>query len=82
MKVSSYPGCSPKGAALDYAASIPGVAPLPELPLAAREDGHCCGPGAAPGVNHHLSLALGGPQAPVWLAKDLKDPGLCSRARL
>jgi hypothetical protein len=75
MKVSSYPGRSLEGAALDYAASIPGVTPLPELHLAEREDGNCCGPSAAPSVNHHLSLALGRPQAPVWLAKHLVVPG-------
>ena len=48
MNVSSYHGGSPKGAALKYAASIPGVAPLPELELAEPEDGKCYGPGAAP----------------------------------
>jgi heterodisulfide reductase subunit B len=82
MKVSSYPGCSLEGAALDYAASIPGVTPLPELELAELEDWNCCGPGAAPSVNHHLSLALGRPRRRSGLSNARWTPDLCPRARL
>jgi len=58
MKVSYYPGCSLEGTALDYAASIAGVAPLLELELAELPDWNCCGASAAHSLNHHLALAL------------------------
>jgi heterodisulfide reductase subunit B len=58
MKVSYYPGCSLEGTALDYAASIAGVAPLLEVELAELHDWNCCGATAAHSINHELALAL------------------------
>jgi heterodisulfide reductase subunit B len=58
MKVSYYPGCSLEGTALDYAASIAGVAPLLDVELAELEDWNCCGATAAHSLNHQLALEL------------------------
>jgi heterodisulfide reductase subunit B len=58
VKVSYYPGCSLEGTAVDYAASIAGVADLLDLTLAELEDWNCCGATAAHSTNHNLALAL------------------------
>jgi len=58
MKVSYYPGCSLEGTAIDYAASIAGVAGLLNLTLAELEDWNCCGATAAHSINQQLALAL------------------------
>jgi len=58
MQVSYYPGCSLEGTALDYAASIDGVATLLDLELVELDDWNCCGASAAHSLNHRLSLAL------------------------
>ena len=58
MKVTYYPGCSLEGTAVDYAASIAGVAGLLNLELAELEDWNCCGATAAHSTNHNLALAL------------------------
>ena len=58
MNVSYYPGCSLEGTAIDYAASIGGVASLLDLTLTELDDWNCCGATAAHSTNHHLALAL------------------------
>ena len=58
MNVSYYPGCSLEGTAIDYAASIGGVASLLDLTLTELDDWNCCGATAAHSTNHELSLAL------------------------
>jgi heterodisulfide reductase subunit B len=58
MNVSYYPGCSLEGTAIDYAASIGGIASLLDLTLTELEDWNCCGATAAHSINHQLSLAL------------------------
>jgi heterodisulfide reductase subunit B len=58
MKVTYYPGCSLEGTAVDYAASIAGVAGLLNLELAELSDWNCCGATAAHSISHELSLAL------------------------
>jgi heterodisulfide reductase subunit B len=58
MKVSYYPGCSLEGTALDYAASIAGVAPLAGLELLEIDDWNCCGASAAHSIDRVLALAL------------------------
>jgi heterodisulfide reductase subunit B2 len=58
VKVSYYPGCSLEGTAIDYAASIAGVARLLNLELEELPDWNCCGATAAHSTNHRLALAL------------------------
>jgi heterodisulfide reductase subunit B len=58
VKVTYYPGCSLEGTAIDYAASIAGVAGLLGLELAELEDWNCCGASAAHSIDHALALAL------------------------
>ncbi len=58
MKVSYYPGCSLEGTALDYAASIAGVAGLLDLTLAEIPDWNCCGASAAHSLDHEAGVAL------------------------
>ena len=58
MKVSYYPGCSLEGTAVDYAASIAGVASRLDVELVELDDWNCCGASSAHSLNHHLSLAL------------------------
>ncbi len=58
MKVSYYPGCSLEGTAVDYAASIGGVASLLDVELVELDDWNCCGASSAHSLNHYLSLAL------------------------
>ena len=57
-QVTYYPGCSLEGTAIDYAASIAGVAGLLELTLTELTDWNCCGASAAHSVSHQISLAL------------------------
>ncbi|MCK9375941.1 MAG: CoB--CoM heterodisulfide reductase iron-sulfur subunit B family protein [Syntrophobacterales bacterium] len=58
MKVTYYPGCSLEGTAMDYAASIAGIAPLLDVELVELFDWNCCGASSAHSLNHQLSLAL------------------------
>jgi heterodisulfide reductase subunit B len=58
MKVSYYPGCSLEGTAVDYAASIAGIAPLLGVELAELFDWNCCGASSAHSLNHDLALTL------------------------
>ena len=58
MNVNYYPGCSLEGTAIDYAASIGGIASLLDLTLTELDDWNCCGATAAHSINHDLSLAL------------------------
>ncbi|MFA5112082.1 MAG: CoB--CoM heterodisulfide reductase iron-sulfur subunit B family protein [Desulfobaccales bacterium] len=58
MKVTYYPGCSLEGTAVDYAASIAGIAPLLDVELVELFDWNCCGASSAHSLNHQLSLAL------------------------
>lgn len=58
MKVTYYPGCSLEGTAVDYAASIAGVAPLFEVELVELFDWNCCGASSAHSLNHRLALEL------------------------
>ena len=58
MKVSYYPGCSLEGTAVDYAASIAGVASRLDVELVELDDWNCCGASSAHSLNHYLSLAL------------------------
>ena len=58
MKVSYYPGCSLEGTAVDYAASIGGVASRLDVELVELDDWNCCGASSAHSLNHQLSLAL------------------------
>ncbi len=57
-ELTYYPGCSLEGTALDYAASIAGVAPLLDLELRELPDWNCCGASSAHSLNAHLALAL------------------------
>ncbi len=58
MKVSYYPGCSLEGTAVDYAASIAGVAGRLDLTLAELPDWSCCGASAAHSLDHQAAVAL------------------------
>ncbi len=58
MKVTYYPGCSLEGTAVDYAASIAGIAPLLDVELVELFDWNCCGASSAHSLNHDLALAL------------------------
>jgi heterodisulfide reductase subunit B len=58
MKVTYYPGCSLEGTAVDYAASIAGIAPLLEVELVELFDWNCCGASSAHSVNHQIALDL------------------------
>jgi heterodisulfide reductase subunit B len=58
MKVTYYPGCSLEGTALDYAASIAGIAPLLDVDLVELFDWNCCGASSAHSLNHRLALDL------------------------
>jgi heterodisulfide reductase subunit B len=58
MKVTYYPGCSLEGTAVDYAASIAGIAPLLDVELVELFDWNCCGASSAHSLNHQLALHL------------------------
>jgi heterodisulfide reductase subunit B len=58
MKVTYYPGCSLEGTAVDYAASIAGIAPLLDVELMELFDWNCCGASSAHSLSHHLALHL------------------------
>jgi len=58
MKVTYYPGCSLEGTAVDYAASIAGIAPLLDVELVELFDWNCCGASSAHSLNHRLALEL------------------------
>ena len=58
MKVTYYPGCSLEGTAVDYAASIAGVAPLLDVEMVELFDWNCCGASSAHSLNHQLALHL------------------------
>jgi heterodisulfide reductase subunit B len=58
MKVTYYPGCSLEGTAVDYAASIAGVAPLLDVEMVELFDWNCCGASSAHSLNHQLALQL------------------------
>ncbi len=58
MKVTYYPGCSLEGTAVDYAASIAGVASQLDVELVELFDWNCCGASSAHSLNHHLALHL------------------------
>jgi heterodisulfide reductase subunit B len=58
MKVTYYPGCSLEGAAVDYAASIAGVASLLDVEMVELFDWNCCGASSAHSLNHQLAVHL------------------------
>jgi heterodisulfide reductase subunit B len=58
MKVTYYPGCSLEGTAVDYAASIAGIAPLLDVELVELFDWNCCGASSAHSLNHQIALRL------------------------
>jgi heterodisulfide reductase subunit B len=58
MKVTYYPGCSLEGTAVDYAASIAGVASRLDVELVELFDWNCCGASSAHSLSHHLALHL------------------------
>ena len=58
MKVTYYPGCSLEGTAVDYAASIAGVASLLDVEMVELFDWNCCGASSAHSLNHQLALHL------------------------
>jgi heterodisulfide reductase subunit B len=58
MKVTYYPGCSLEGTAVDYAASIEGIAPLLDVELVELFDWNCCGASSAHSLNHRIALHL------------------------
>jgi heterodisulfide reductase subunit B len=58
MKVTYYPGCSLEGTAVDYAASIAGIASRLDVELVELFDWNCCGASSAHSLNHHLALHL------------------------
>ena len=58
MKVTYYPGCSLEGTAVDYAASIAGIAPLLDVELVELSDWNCCGASSAHSINHQIALHL------------------------
>jgi len=60
MKVSYYPGCSLKGTARDYAASLEGVCSSLDVELCELEDWNCCGATAAHGLNRRAAVHLAG----------------------
>ena len=58
MKVSYYPGCSLKGSARDYEASIQSVCRLLDIELCELEDWNCCGSTAAHSLSHRAGINL------------------------
>jgi heterodisulfide reductase subunit B len=58
MKVTYYPGCSLEGTAVDYAASIAGIASQLDVQLVELFDWNCCGASSAHSLSHHLALHL------------------------
>jgi heterodisulfide reductase subunit B len=58
MKVTYYPGCSLEGTAVDYAASIAGVASWLDVELVELFDWNCCGASSAHSLSHLLALHL------------------------
>jgi heterodisulfide reductase subunit B len=58
MKVTYYPGCSLEGTAVDYAASIAGVASRLDVELVELFDWNCCGASSAHSLSHLLALHL------------------------
>jgi heterodisulfide reductase subunit B len=58
MKITYYPGCSLEGTAVDYAASIAGIAPLLDVELVELFDWNCCGASSAHSLNHLIALHL------------------------
>ncbi len=58
MKVTYYPGCSLEGTAVDYAASIAGIASLLDVELVELFDWNCCGASSAHSLDHRIALHL------------------------
>ncbi len=58
MKYLYYPGCSLKGAALDYEESFLAIAPLLGIEIKEIGDWNCCGATAAKSVNLELAETL------------------------
>ncbi len=58
MKFSYYPGCSLKGTAKDYAASIAGICDFLGMELVEIPDWNCCGATAAHSIDRQVSIAL------------------------
>lgn len=60
MNVGYYPGCSLRGTAIDYAASIKGVCSALGIVLEELEDWNCCGATAAHSLDRRTAVNLGG----------------------
>jgi heterodisulfide reductase subunit B2 len=58
MKVTYYPGCSLEGTAVDYAASIAGIASRLDVELVELFDWNCCGASSAHSLNQQIALHL------------------------
>ncbi len=58
MKYLYYPGCSLKGAAVDYEESFLAISPLLGIEIKEIEDWNCCGATAAKSVNLELAETL------------------------
>jgi heterodisulfide reductase subunit B len=80
MKVTYFPGCSLEGTAVDYGASIAGIAPLLDVESVELFDWNCCGASSAHSLNHQLPLAL--PARNLALAEKAGRPDLVAPCAL
>lgn len=60
MNVTYYPGCSLKGTARDYAASLEAVCRDLDVGLCELKDWNCCGATAAHSLDHRTAIHLAG----------------------
>jgi heterodisulfide reductase subunit B len=60
MNVTYYPGCSLKGTARDYAASVEAVCNELGIELCELDDWNCCGATAAHSLDHRTAIHLAG----------------------
>ncbi len=58
MKIGYFPGCSLKGTAIEYEASLFAVCKEFDIELEEIKEWNCCGATAAHSLNHLLSIAL------------------------
>ncbi|MBW1819618.1 MAG: CoB--CoM heterodisulfide reductase iron-sulfur subunit B family protein [Deltaproteobacteria bacterium] len=73
MRVSYYPGCSLRGTARDYAASVEAVCGLLDIELCELEDWNCCGATAAHSLNRRVSVDLAGRNLAIAEAARIPD---------
>jgi heterodisulfide reductase subunit B len=73
MKVAYYPGCSLRGTARDYAASVEAVCGLLDIELKELDDWNCCGATAAHSLNRRVSVELAGRNLALAEASPFRD---------